>query len=293
MNKQDVKSGNNERDRAVRFSAAIDQLIRDPQARPEHFDPADDELLAVAQRLVRLPELLGPADPALEQRVMCHVQVLGKASPPATRGGLLRPRRAAWAAAGLLVVALVILLLTPIGQTAVAGFMAVFRLGHTDVSIAPVSTPPTAAGIPSRLTLEEAREMVSFPIPQPAYVPPGYRLSGVNSYTYPDLPIWVPQPFLVELVYEGDGKDELVLYVYSILLGDQATISRLDLQATPIEAVQDVDVNGQPGVLLRLEAAGAGTAWQEVVWEHEDLILALSSTHLTQEDLLRVARSVR
>jgi hypothetical protein len=304
MEKQDVMASNAEKSRAARVSAAVDRLLRDPEAQPEHFDAAsaaasvgtDAELLAVARQLARLPELLGPVEPALEQRVMCQVQVVGRADRQAGNRGLLRLRRAAWAAAGLLAVALVVLLLTPFGQTAVASFMAVFHLGRTDVSIAPVYTPPAAAGstaIPSKLTLREAKELVSFPIPQPAYLPPGYRLSGVNSYTYPNLPAWVPQPFFVELVYEEGVGDGLVLGVYSIQLGDQASISRLDLQATPIEAVQDVDVNGQPGVLLRLAAGRAGTAWQQVVWEHEDLILVLSSTHLTEEELLQVARSVR
>jgi hypothetical protein len=296
MDKGNVMAGNNERGRAERVSSAADQLIHDPEARPEGFDPADTEVLAVARQLARLPELLGPVEPALEQQVICQVQVAGRASRRAGKSRLIRPRRAAWAVVGLVVVALVVLSLTPFGQTAVASFMAVFHLGRTDVSIAPVYTPSAATGttaIPSKLTLKEAKELVSFPIPQPAYLPPGYRLSGVNSYTYPELPTWVPQPFYVELVYKHDGGDELVLGVYSILLGDQASISRLNLQATPIEAVRDVDVNGQPGVLLRLGTGQAGAAWQQVVWEHGDLILALSSVDLTEDDLMRVARSVR
>jgi len=31
--------------------------------------------------------------------------------------------------------------------------------------------------------------------------------------------------------------------------------------------------------------------WQEVVWEQGDLILALSTTSLTEEELMRAARS--
>jgi len=296
MDQQDVMKSNSERGRAARVSAAVDRLIRDPEAQPEHFDPADADVMAMARQLARLPELLGPVEPALEQQVICQVQAAGRASRLAGKRGLIRRRRAAWAAAGLLVVALVALLVTPFGETALASFMAVFHLGQTDVSVAPIYTPSAVAGstaIPSKLTLKEAEELVSFPIPQPTYLPPGYRLSDVKSYTYPNLPAWVPQPFYVELVYASGTGDELVLGVYSILLGDRASISRLDLQATPIEAVQDVDVNGQPGVLLRLGYGQAGAAWQEVVWEHADLILALSSTHLTENDLLRVARSVR
>jgi hypothetical protein len=51
--------------------------------------------------------------------------------------------------------------------------------------------------------------------------------------------------------------------------------------------VQDLEINGQPGVLLRV-----GDAWQEIVWEQGDLILALSAPDLPEEELLAVARSV-
>ena len=77
------------------------------------------------------------------------------------------------------------------------------------------------------------------------------------------------------------------------MLGDKASISRLNLEATPIQDVRDVDVNGQPGVLLRLGAQGGETVWQELVWEQGDLILALSAASLTEDELMRIARSVR
>jgi len=77
------------------------------------------------------------------------------------------------------------------------------------------------------------------------------------------------------------------------VLGDRASISRLNLEATPIQDVRDVDVNGKPGVLLRLGDQGAETIWQELVWEQGDLILALSAASLTEEELMGIARSVR
>jgi hypothetical protein len=93
-----------------------------------------------------------------------------------------------------------------------------------------------------RLSLTEARALVSFTIPEPGYLPAGYRLQDVTSYSYPGLPAWVPQPLFVELVYSAGAQKELTLRVYPIMLGNQATIARLDLQATPIRDVQDVDV---------------------------------------------------
>jgi hypothetical protein len=283
-----------ERERAEQVSAAVEQLLRDPDVAPERVDPADSGLVDTARQLARLPALLGPVEPAFEQQIMRRVRA---AEAPPRRTTRLR---VGWAAAGLVAVLAVVLLLTPLGQTAVASFMAVFNLGRTEVRIESVYTPPVlsataevgATAVQKSLTLQEARAQSSFPIPQPAYIPAGYRLTGVHSYTYPDLPDWVPQPIFVELVY-GDGGNQLIMRVYSITLGDEASISRLNLQAGSIRDAEDVDVNGQPGVLLRLGVEGAEVSWQEVVWEQDDLILSLSSAHLDKVDLLQVARSVR
>jgi hypothetical protein len=66
----------------------------------------------------------------------------------------------------------------------------------------------------------------------------------------------------------------------------------MDLEAAPIQDVRNVDVNGQPGVLLRLGSGRTEAGWQEVVWEQDDLILALSALRLSEAELLRMARSV-
>jgi hypothetical protein len=259
------------------------------------LDPDDAGLLDTARRLSRWPDLLGPIDPHLEARVMSIVQA-GQPRPRVSR----RPRWA-WAAAGLALILLATVTLTPLGQTAVAGLLAVFNLGATEVRVESARTPsplPAVAttaetAIRQSLSLEQAQEQVAFPLPQPAYLPSSYQLLGLYSYTYPELPAWVPQPFFFEFVYAGAGGDHLVLRLYPIMLGEQASISGLDLQATSIQAVEDVEVNGQPAVLLQIGADRAGSAWREVVWEHGDLILALSADNLSEADLLRVARSVR
>jgi hypothetical protein len=287
-----------ERLQAEQVSAAIDQLIRDPEAQPLQVEPADAALMDTARRLARLPALLGPIDPALEQRVMRQVETGARA--PRSRPWL----RPGWAMAALAVALLVALWFTPVGQTAVASFMAVFNLGRTEVRITPVNTATLSAAAPAAtvtpgttavrqvLTLEEAQALVPFAISQPAYLPPGYSLQGVNGFSYPDLPPWVPQPLFVEVVYGDESGQECTLRLYPIVLGDQSSISGLNLEATLIREVQDVDVNGQPGVLLRLGPDWAENAWQEVVWEQEDLLLALSASNLSEEELLRIARSI-
>jgi len=279
-----------ERVRAGEGAAAVDEVLLDPEARPAL--PAEDAgLVDTARHLAQLPALLGPVDPAFEQQIMRRVRL----GPVETRR---RPRlRLAWAVAGVAALLVLAMLVTPLGQTAVASFLAVFHLGRTQVSITPVdvasvpsATAAAGSAVVERLTLDEARDQVSFAIPQPAYLPAGYRLQGVNSYSYPYLPAWVPQPFFVELVYADGAGQICTLRLYPIMLGQEASISRLNLEAAPIHDVQDVDVGGQPGVLLQL---GAGSGWQEVVWEQGDLVLALSAADLSEADLLRVARSVR
>jgi hypothetical protein len=282
--------------RAEQLSAAVDQLNREPNAPMEHLDPGDMELLQTVKQLARLPSLLGPVDPILEQQVMRQVR-----TGVAGRGRQAAHLRLGWVVAGMVTLLLAVTLLTPLGQTAVASFMAVFNLGRTEVRITPVDTPAVplatvvaqSTAISQRLTLAQAETQIPFAIPQPGYLPPGYSLYEVISHTYPDLPAWVPQPFSVDLVYRDGKGQEFSLRLYLIMLSDQASISRMNLEATPIKDVQDVDVNGQPGVLLQLGPEKGVAVWQEVVWEQGDLILALSAADLSEVELLHVARSVR
>lgn len=290
-----MKATKSERSRAEEISAAIDRLIGDPAAEPRQVAPDDAGLLATAEQLARLPSLLGPVDADFEQRVMARVRAGAR---PARRLPRFRP---SWAVAGLAAILLLAALLTPQGQTAMASFMAVFNLGRTEVSITPVYelTTPRAtataqtAAIQQDLTLEQAQALLPFALPEPAYLPPGYRMQGVRSYTFPDLPPWLPQPLFAELVYRDDQGQRLTLRVYPIMLSEEANISGLNLKATSIRDAQPVDVNGQPGVLLKLDTGGAGDGWQEAVWEGGDLILALSATDLAESELLAIARSVR
>lgn len=283
-----MKTNELERMRAEQLSAAVDRLIRDPEAEPGTVDPQDAGLVRTAQRLAHLPSLLGPVDPALERKVMHRVQ-----GAPSRRE---RPGfRLVWAAAGVAAALLLVLLITPAGQTAVASFFGVFQLGRTEVQVTQVGTPTATAQAAVRrevLTLEDAQARLPFTIPQPAYLPEGYGLQEVSGYSYPDLPAWLPQPFFVELVYGGESGAVCTLRVYPITVGEEASISALNLEASSFEVVKDVEVEGKPAVLLRLGDGGRRGAWQEVVWEHGDLILALSTSDLTEAQLLQMAGSV-
>jgi hypothetical protein len=281
--------------RAQEVSAAVDQLIRGADVQPESLHSEDTRLLDTARQFAQLPDLLGPVDPDLERQVMRHVR---------TRAAVQPSRRlrlnVGWAAAGLVTVLLILTLLTPMGQTAVASFMAVFNLGRTQVRITPVDTPSVplatrvaqSAAVQENMTLAQARTRIPFAIPQPGYLPPGYSLQRVVSHTYPDLPDWVPQPFSVDVIYGDAQGHEVSLRLYLIMLSNEASISGMNLEATSIRDVQDVDVNGQPGVLLQVGPEEGKAIWQEVVWEQGDLILALSAADLSKAELLRVARSV-
>ena len=290
---------NNERKRAQLLSAAVDELIRDPEAQLQRLDPADADALQAARRLARLPALLGPADPTLEQRIVHRIRAGSAESPPRHRLRL----RLAWAIVALAAILVIATLLTPFRQFAVASFMAVFRLGHTEVRITPMgSAAPQATalmratGISHSLSLTEAQQQVPFPLLQPAYLPPGYALEGVTGYVYPDLPAWVPQPFSVELTYADVQGHEFSLREYPISLGekDQLNTSALNLETAAFQDVREVDVNGRPAVLLRLGTGRGRVDWQELVWEQGNVIVSLLCTaDLGEEALLRIARSVQ
>ncbi len=287
-----IGSDRDEQRQAEQLSAAIDRMLAEARGpadaagapTPER-EPAEAGLLGTARQLVRLPALLGPVDAALEQQVMRRVRVARQPERRPTGFRLL------WVSAGLFTVLLLALFLTPLGGAAVASFRAVFDLGRTDVEITQAITPAVTAGVAAvcqQMTLEEAQSRVAFEIPGPAHLPPGYALQEVNGYSYPDMPAWVPQPFLLELVYGDDAGGILHLRIYPIVLGSEASISGLNLEATSVEKVQDLVVDGQPGVLLHV----GGGDWQELVWEHGALILALSSDDLAEGELLRIAQSV-
>lgn len=302
-----IRADRDEQRRAEQLSAAIDQLLAETrragaddggtaQPWPVPFpdsEPAEAGLLDTARQLAWLPVLLGPVDPALEQRIMRRVRAARNRVDRRVDwlGGWLARCRLGWAVAGLVTVLLLALLVTPLGGAAVASFRAVFNLGRTDVQITQATTPTVAAGgigVHQQMTLEEAQSLVAFEIPQPAHLPSGYALREVNAYSYPDLPAWVPQPFFVELVYGDSAGATCHLRAYPVALGAEASISALNLEATSVEKVQDLVIAGQPGVLLHVGSGG----WQELVWEHGTLILALSSDDLAEAELLQMARSI-
>ena len=290
-----MRASKTERLHAEQFSISVDRLIADPDARLEGLEQGDLETAEIARQFARLPSLLKTVDPAFENRVMQQVE--DRLEPNRRRPAL----KLGWAFAGLAVVLLMAMLLTPWGQTAVATFMSALNLGRTEVRITPVNTPSlpldsTASvqgSVQRIMSLEEAKTVLPFSLPQPAYLPSGYRLSEVVGHTYPSLPAWVPQPFFAELVYEDGQGREIILQVNPIMLGDGASISRLNLKAAPIEDVRNVEVNGQPAVLLRLGGKDAGSGLRQVVWETDELVMALSAVHLSEDELLRMASQVQ
>jgi hypothetical protein len=283
-----MKAKELERVRAEQVSQAVDRLIRDPEAMPGPLDPEDAGLVDTARRLAHLPALLGPVDPVLERQVMSQVQ--------GAKQRRKRPFRPVWAAAGVAAALLLVLLITPLGQTAIAGFLGVFHLGRTQVQVTQGGTPTAtarAAVVRETLSLEDAQARLPFAIPQPAYLPAGYDLQQVVGYTYPDLPAWLPQPFFVELLYADASGGSCTLRVYPITVGEEASIAQLNLATTSFEEAKEVQVQGQPAMLLRLGDGSGRSAWREIVWEYGDLILALSASDLAEAELLQVAGSVQ
>lgn len=280
--------------RAAELSAAIDGLLNNSSVELEDTSKMETGLVDMARQLSRLPAMLGPVSHDLEQRVLGMVEnTVDRPQPKQFYKGVM-------AVAAVAATLFLVMAFSPMGHTAMASFMAVFNLGRTEVRITPANDmiePSSTAeihatAVQEALSLSEAQGAFGFVIPQPVDLPEGFDLQGTYSYSYPDLPAWVPQPFFLELVYQEPGGKEMTLRVYPIMLGDRASISGMDLQAKPIQSVEDVEIDGQPGVLLTLGSQQVPGAWHEIVWEQGDLILALSATELGPDTLLKVAGSV-
>jgi len=210
-------------------------------------EPDDAGLVDTARYLAELVQGLGAVEPALEQRAACAWQ-RQRAAERSTRLPRLRP---GWAMAAAAAIVLAVGLFTPLGHTALASFLAVFNLGRTEVHVTPADLTSTTTAVAEStavvadLTLEQAQAQVSFSIPQPADLPPGYGLSGVHSYS-------LSRPAGVDtaaFLHRAGLRRRTGTPGRAAPVPDRARRqgqhSRLNLEAAPIQDVRDVDVNGK------------------------------------------------
>lgn len=280
-------------DTAARWlSERIEEMLEMPRG-----EEAAGDLLDTARQLARLNDLFGRPDPDFEQRLTAQIEA--RLVEPPRRQPFWRPRFA-WVTAVALVLVLVGLL-TPPGQAALAELMAIFRLDQAEVHIAATASVAQAYTATAEITLPGLPEAQATVVPRicqmPIYLPEGYQLHRVSTSHFEELPAWA-QPLFIDVAYRRETDEaiwELSYRQYFMSLGKGTTIESLNFSPEEIESARQVTVNSHPAVLLTLRTAssvGQPDRILHLVWEQDGALFTLTTTELSPEELFRIAESV-
>jgi hypothetical protein len=285
-----------ERRAAEELSTQIDRLYAAPPREQVEAPPAAMPELLVATRLRHLSQAMPPVPEALRHRIRDLVGARaehapsGAHAPPGAQPPSVRWRSAAWGALAATLVLLTLFLALPTGQHVLAQAMRIL-LGQTEVALTPTLPPPTRA---TREPLDSllAVELAMGRAPSlPRTLPEGYVLREMAAVSYPELPEWISQPFYVELAYGlKGGAFGLWLREYRLLFREYGEIKGIAAASESVSHMEEVDVSGVPGAMMTFADEESS---HTVVWERDGLLLELKTDRLSEEELLRVARSVR
>jgi hypothetical protein len=284
-----------ERQAARAFSLALDGWLSGG-AMPDG-DETEAQMSSVARRLARLPELLPAQDIRLHDRVLA-----------AARRADLQPGRARlrWTALGPALAAILLLvgigLFYPPGKAALAAFAARFGLGPFAVQVTPQpggegDTYVTALRR-ELSTLDDAQALVGFGLFAPASLPEGYALESVVAVSYEDMPVWIPQPFYVELQYGPPDEAELhhlTLREFGLVLNEGDYLRRIrevNFGSGDVRQAEEVQVSGKPAVLLSTSGDASTPLLRRLIWQEGDAMLELLSHTMGAEQMLDVAEHV-
>lgn len=283
-----------ERRAARAFSEMLDTDLAGEQV---SMTVGDAALLGVAQRLARLPDLLPPVDPAFQRLVLAR-------APQAD----WRPRRAwpQWRAIAPVLAALLLLLglglFTPRGLAVLAELAARFHLGGFAVQVTP---QPTSGGesfvVASHQRLasvEDAQSLVDYDVLTPQVLPSGYELQDVIAVSYEDMPVWIPQPFYLELEYRAEGDPELhhlTLREFGLTVREGEYIRRIrqvDFASRDVSQAEDLFVGEMPGVLLAMTTEPGVPPVRHLIWQQGEVVLEMLSQTLSGEEMLVIAETI-
>jgi hypothetical protein len=281
-----------ERKAARRLSERIEEVLEITRG-----EETVEGLLDTARQLARLDDLLGPPDPAFEQRLTAQIEARLAERP--RRRPVWRPRFV-WVTAVVLVLVLAGLL-TPHGQAALAELMAIFHLNQAQVHIAETVPVVQAYTATAEITLPGLPEVQATVVPRtfqvPTYLPEGYQLHRISTSHFDQLPAWA-QPLFVDVTYRRETDEviwELSHRQYFMSLGAGTTIGSLTFSPEEIESARQVTVDSHPAVLLTVRPArsvGQPDRIFHLVWEQDDALFTLTTTELSPDELVRIAESV-
>jgi hypothetical protein len=293
-----------EREAARRFCRDLDEALSSPtlsdhtlsdQALSQELP--SDSLMNTAKRLAEILSALGPVSPEFEARVLARVlsRDLGKRSTG------LRWRAFAPVAAGLLAI-IIWIGLTPSGNAAMASFAARFGLGQFDVRV----TPRPEGGGESYVvatrevlrTLQDAAGLVDHALLVPEQLPDGYELQSVTAVSYENMPVWIPQPFYVELEYRSDAPGELhdlTLREFGLAVQEgeyTRRIREVGFSSKDVSAARDVSVGTIPGVLLSVEIDSSVAPLKRLIWQQGAVVVEMLSQTMIEEQMLELAANL-
>lgn len=165
-------------------------------------------------------------------------------------------------------------------------------LKHIGVREVSQSNIPIRARPPERAaeeysTISKAQALVDFPIQAPGYLPPGFRLEGVQ----------VLGLSAVALNYRRDPDGGRYRAELVGILQYRPKEEKQNFFEIGEGTSEEIILNGKPAILVAGRGWARGVRWQRsegygVIWEEEDLVFSIWST-LSREETLRVAESVR
>lgn len=251
-----------------------------------------DPLLAAAERLSRLPDLLPEVEPAFERRVLASLR-----PPIRRRFPLPVPTfrvRALSLAAAMMVVVMAFVLTVP-GQTALARLAAIFHLESVEVGINVATATPARIHriVTPRIErplsgLEAARQVAPVPILVPRSLPAAWSLVDVTAVYYPDLPARVPLNII--LTYESTSGSSLEIVEYFIQLGDNLTIDSLSRLDETFSSAREVTIGGRRAILVETNRA---KDTRTLIWQQDGLLLEVEARNVRAEELRSFASSLR
>ena len=264
---------------------------------PPNWHRVDPALVNIAQQLARLPDLLPPADPVFQRRVLARLEQVERRPLRRWWGRVVAPSLAA------LMVLLGLGLFTPGGRAVVAGFAARFGLGRFAVEVTP---QPGADGDSyvhaerqSLANVQEAQALVDYAILTPQVLPPKYDLTDVVAISYEGMPVWIPQPFYLELEYRGESSAELhdlTLREFGLAVKEGEYIRRIrqvDFASKDVHTAEDVLVRDTPAVLVTMAADRDVVPVRRLIWQQGEVVVEMLSQVLSSEEMLSIAEHLQ